>query len=134
MDMIAYDHKDSWIMGLKDPASMLIPVHQYAVKLYDNPLNVRVEERGASDYIRFSEDWNTTGVGQPFALSSEDKRIPYPHYHKPSDTYDKIDFKFAVAQVKHVFVVMSLLLQNKEVITEISKLKELKFSKLEKEK
>jgi hypothetical protein len=125
LDMAAYDHQNTWTFGLKGPTDdYFAEMYTKASTLCENPMKVVTEDLGRSDYLSFRstsspvslysnhtlEYWPTTGIGQPFSMKGYGRRIPYPHYHDETDSYDKVDWMYYCASVQLFYIVLHTLL------------------------
>ncbi len=99
-DMISWDSDEDGAVELWSPAPELQSLYEDVAE--DAGIPVRVHTFRFSDHASFiDEGFAAVGVSEEFV--SDDYT---PHYHQPTDTYDKIDFAFLGSITRLVLAVI----------------------------
>ncbi len=99
-DMISFDGDQDHAIELWSPSASLIPL--YTTHADARSIPVRTVTFTSSDHDSFlGNGFVATGVGEEFVSGDHT-----PHYHQPTDTFDKIDFTYLADMARLAFDVL----------------------------
>jgi hypothetical protein len=102
-DMISFDGDRDGAVELWSPTPSLQAVYEEHAAAAEPPIPVRVVEFASSDHDSYLDrGFVTVGMSEEFVSGDHT-----PHYHQPTDTYDKIDFPYLATATRLAFAVIA---------------------------
>lgn len=105
IDQMGWDEDGDSAFELEIPYDSAVELYEEAVRLRGKPLKIHVTNERGSDHSSFRRlEFKAVGITEEYRNSDTT-----PHIHKPSDTYDTINFEYLLSKTLIIEEVMKIL-------------------------
>ena len=107
IDQMGWDEDGDRAFELEIPYDGAFELYEEAVRLRGKPLKIHITNERGSDHSSFRRlEFKAVGITEEYRNSDTT-----PHIHKPSDTYDTINFEYLLSKTLIIEEVMKILLR-----------------------